>query len=153
MVVGLGAGVICALVLTVSVLLMSGLLPDSVRGESAAAHLGNMSAVWIFLAAVIFAPLWETLLGQVLAIELARHFGLGATACVLISASAFSLGHVASGAGLGHALGTFIGGLFFASCYTWVRIAGWRSSYVATATAHATSNFLLIYLVGALLPE
>lgn len=82
-----------------------------------------------------------------------RRFGLGATACVLISASTFSLGHVANGAGFAHALSTFIGGLVFVSCYTWVRTAGWRSSYVATATAHATSNFLLIYLVGALLPE
>lgn len=152
-VVGLGAGVACALVLTVSMSLIFGLIPESMRGGSAAAHLANMSAGGIFFAAVIFAPLFETLLGQVLPIELAWRFGLGGTACLLISASTFSLGHVANGAGFGHALGTFIGGLVFASCYTWVRASGWRSSYVATATAHATSNFLLIYLVGALLPE
>jgi len=153
MVVGLGGGVICALILTVSMLLIFGLIPESMRGGSAAAHLANMSAGWIFFVAVIFAPLFETLLGQVLPIELALRLGLGATACVLISASSFSLGHVASGAGLGHAMGTFIGGLVFASCYAWVRTAGWCSSYVASATAHATCNFLMIYLVGALLPE
>lgn len=153
MVVGLGGGVICALISTVSMLLIFGLIPESMRGGSAAAHLANMSAGWFFFAAVIFAPFFETLPGQVLPIELARRLGLGATACVLISASFFSLGHVANGAGLAHALGTFIGGLVFASCYVWVRTAGWFSSYVATVTAHATFNFLLTYLFGALLPE
>jgi membrane protease YdiL (CAAX protease family) len=153
MVVGVGGGVICALILTVSMLLIFRLIPESMRGGSAAAYLANISGGWVFFVAVIFSPLFETLLGQVLPIELARRLGLGATACVLISACSFSLGHVATGAGPGHALGTFIGGLVFASCYAWVRTAGWCSSYVATATAHATSNFLLIYLVGALLPE
>jgi len=50
-------------------------------------------------------------------------------------------------------MGTFIGGLVFASCYAWVRTAGWCSSYVVSAIAYATCNFLMIYLVGALLPE
>ena len=144
---------ICALVLTLSTWLIFGLIPEGIRGRSAAAHLANMSAGSIFFAAVCFAPLLETLPGQVLPIELTRRLGLGSTACVLISASTFSLGHVASGAGVGHALATFIGGLVLAGCYAWVRIVGWRSSYVAAATAHATCNFILIYLVGALLPE
>jgi membrane protease YdiL (CAAX protease family) len=153
MVVGVGGGVICALISTVSILLIFRLIPESIRGGSAAAYLANISAGWIFLVAVIFAPIFETLLGQVLPIELARRLGFGVTACVLISACSFSLGHVANGAGLGHALGTFIGGLVVASCYAWVRTAGWCSSYVASATAHATNNFLLIYLVDAFLPK
>lgn len=153
MAIGLAAGAICALVLTASMLSIFRWIPESMGGGSAAAHLANMGAGQVFFAAVIFAPLLETLPGQVLPIELTRRLGLGTTARVLVSAGAFSLGHVASGAGLGHALGTFIGGLVLASCYVWVRSAGWRSSYVAAATAHATSNCLLIYLVGGLLPE
>ncbi|MEV4781282.1 type II CAAX prenyl endopeptidase Rce1 family protein [Burkholderia sp. LMU1-1-1.1] len=120
--------------------------PLDVLGSSAAEGLIGKPGWYIFLAAVVLAPLFETVVGQILPIELARRGGASGQVCIFISAALFSLGHLYNG-GIANAVATFIGGGVFAYAYVSVRERGVGASYMAAFSAHASHNALLFYAV------
>ena len=118
-------------------------------GGAAAQTLMGQSGWYVFFAAIVFAPLFETFVGQLLPIELARRVGARDQVCILVSATLFSLGHLYSG-GIASAVATFIGGGVFAYAYVSVRGQGYGAGYIAAVCAHAAHNALLIYIADPL---
>lgn len=118
-------------------------LPPELWGNSAAAHLGEMHPARIVIMAILLAPLLETLLAQVLPIELGRRLGAGPVLCILPSAVLFGLGHYLNG-GLVHGTTTLFSGLVFASAYVALRGRGARPAFVAAASAHAVQNAIAV---------
>lgn len=127
-------------------------LPMRLWGGSASQSLIGAPALVIFFTAIVFAPLFETCIGQLLPIELARRCRANATTCILVSATVFGLGHFYSG-GIASGVSTFVGGAVFAYAYMAARDGGVGASYVATATAHAGHNALLFYIVMPIFPD
>jgi hypothetical protein len=146
MLLGSCAGTINCLVCVPLALAAMALLTPQQLGGSAVASLEGTGTAMMFWMVVVWAPLFETVLGQWLPIELLRRFKVPAMYCLLASASLFSLGHVMSGAGFLHGSMTFIAGCTFAASYLAARSMGPGPAYVAAATAHASSNGLLLCL-------
>ena len=124
-------------------------LPKDVLGGAAVQELIGTPGWYFFLVAIVWAPLFETLVGQILPIELARRFGASDQVCILVSAALFGLGHFRSG-GLASGIATFIGGGIFAYAYMSMRERGVGTSYVAAVSAHAGHNAMLIYVMAPL---
>ncbi|NOT31323.1 MAG: CPBP family intramembrane metalloprotease [Planctomycetes bacterium] len=118
-------------------------LDSSHWGPSAAAGLAGMSSGMLFFLAVLLFPLYETFVGQVLPIEIARRLGVGSVGCALISGGVFGVGHFLNGGGA-HGVTTSFAGSVFAFGYVLVRHVGFRASYVTAATAHAMHNAVLM---------
>ncbi|RZJ84303.1 MAG: CPBP family intramembrane metalloprotease [Massilia sp.] len=127
------------------------LLPPEQWGNSAAVGLDGSGPGGIFLAAVVFAPLIETLLGQLIPVEIAHRLGANALVCVLLSALVFGGGHVVNG-GLVHGISSFFAGLVFACAYAGMRWSGIGRGFVAAGAAHAVHNMVVIFLIAPLLP-
>lgn len=125
--------------------------PPELWGHSAAAGLARLTPVGVFLAAVIYAPVVETVLGQVLPIEAAHRLGAPPLACVLLSALVFACGHYLNG-GLAHGTTSFFSGMLFACAYVNMRWAGIAPAVLAAATAHAVQNVTVLFLIGPLFP-
>lgn len=143
------AGTLCALLVAGIVLQF---LPPELWGHSAAAGLDRLTPVGVFLAAVIYAPIIETALGQVLPMEAAHRLGAPPIACILLSALVFACGHYLNG-GLAHGVTTFFGGLIFACAYVSMRWAGIAPAALAAATAHAVQNGTVLFVVMPLVPQ
>ena len=132
-------GVLCSIVLsyvTVS------LLPPELWGRSGAAHLDGLDPLMTFFMMVVFAPLFETVLGQLLPMEAARRLRAGAGPQVLLSGLVFGYGHYASG-GIAHGITACFAGLVFAYAYANLRPAGMGPAYLAAASAHAMQNGIM----------
>jgi hypothetical protein len=114
----------------------------------ALAGAGIFERGWVvsFFAAVILAPLWETLIGQLIPISLLKLLNARPSIAVVVSAALFSGGHVASGGGIGQGIVTFAAGLLFASLFAANARQGLGRASLFTGTAHATNNALLILL-------
>jgi len=126
-------------------------LPPEQWGHSAAAGLGRFGPAWIFLIAVVYAPVVETLLAQVLPMELAHRLGAPSSACVLLSGLVFACGHYLNG-GLAHGMTTFFGGMILACAYVAMRWAGVGPAVLAAGTAHAVQNGTVLFVLAPLLP-
>ncbi|MCC2954422.1 CPBP family intramembrane metalloprotease [Massilia sp. IC2-477] len=140
---------------TLCALLVLGLalqfLPPELWGDSAAASLAGLGQDRIFVLAILYAPVIETLLGQLLPVELARRLGAPALACVLLSGLVFGCGHLVNG-GLVHALTTFFSGMVFACAYLAMRWLGIGPAFLAAGSAHAVQNGTILYLIAPLFP-
>lgn len=136
-------GVLCSFVIAKAVF---HLVPPEQWGNSAAAGLGRLGPIWMFFAAVVFAPVIETLLGQVLPMETARRLGAKPVVQVLLSGLVFGYGHYVNG-GLAHGITTFFGGAIFASAYAALRTAGVWPACIAAGTAHAVQNGIAITII------
>jgi len=91
---------------------------------------------------VIWAPLFETPIGQTIPIAGLARFGARLSIAIVTSAILFSAGHMASGGGMAQGIITLVGGLCFAGVFAAnTRVSLARASGL-TATAHATSNAL-----------
>lgn len=136
---GLLVSILCALVLAL-------LFPDLHR-ESI-----DWSAAEIFMAIVILAPVFETLLFQALPIFAARKFNAPFSWQIIISMAIFASLHFLEGIGAGIAAG-MVGGFYFAFTYAhWRQKSRWTAFWV-TAVAHAFNNavaFALLALGGEL---
>lgn len=130
---------------------MLALLPREQWGNSAAAGLTGLSQGAFFFVAVVFTPMLETVMGQVMPIEFARRFGANWAVCILASAIVFGFGHYWNG-GLVHGISAFLGGAVFASGYVAVRRVGFWSGLIAAYIAHATQNAMLLFVVAPLVP-
>ncbi len=127
-------------------------LPAAQWGPSAGAELSTRSEGVIIFYAIVIAPLLETLEGQVLPIELARRLRASSAICVLLSGIIFGVGHYING-GLAHGIATFFTGLVLGYGYVALRSRGFWPAYVASSTAHAMHNTLVIVVISRLFPE
>jgi hypothetical protein len=131
--------------------LLTAVLPREHWGASAAAGFANTKEPWLFLSAVLLVPALETVIAQLLPIEILRRLGAPAWVCVAGSAALFSLGHGLNG-GLAHAATTAVSGLVMATAYLSARPASAGHAFGCAWSAHATKNGLLLYFVGPLFP-
>lgn len=134
-----------ALLLLVSSLLFA-LMGRANMGALAGAAVFERGWAATFFAAVIWAPLWETLIGQLIPIGLLTLLNARLSIAVVGSAALFSAGHVASGGGIGQGVITFGAGLLFASLFAANVRPGLGRASLFTVTAHATNNVILILL-------
>lgn len=136
----------CAVVVTSAMVL---LLPKEILGASAAAILSGQAAPAIFVLAVLVVPLWETLIAQLLPLELARGAGIRDVGSVIIGGIIFGVGHYLNG-GLLHGIGALFGGALFALSYITLRPWGYLPAFSASWIAHALHNALMLYVVPAI---
>ncbi len=141
-----GVGVFTAALLLLLSSLLFALMGRANMGQLAGAGIFERGWVVTFFAAVIWAPLWETLSGQLIPISLLTLLGARPSIAVVGSAALFSAGHVASGGGIGQGVVTFGAGMLFASLFVANAGPGLGRASLFTGTAHATNNALLILL-------
>lgn len=124
------------------------LFPPEVLGPSAAEGVfdGSRSATQIAWLAVVFAPMYETLLAQSAPLEFARWLRWPAVWGVVASAAVFGLAHWLGG-GIGHGVVSFAMGLVFASVYLAFRRDGPFLPWAVAAGAHGINNGLALWLV------
>ena len=127
-------------------------LPIAQWGKSAASNLAELSQVALFFVAVVFAPVFETFVGQVIPIEFARHFRANKFIGIILGGTVFGLGHLLNG-GVLHGLSAFIGGTVFSLGYVTFRQVGICPAFIAAATAHAVQNATLLFVIAPLFPE
>lgn len=139
-----GAGAFIAALLALLSFLLFSLIGRATMGTLAGTEVFAGGWIVSFFAAVIWAPLWETLIGQLVPISLLTWFGARTFIAVLGSAALLSAGHLVSGGGIGQGAVTFVGGLLFASLFAANARAAIGRATLFTATAHATNNALLI---------
>ena len=146
---GLCVGAVIFLICMLMLLVAEALFSPQQLGDSASESLKGASTATIFWMAVVWAPLFETLIGQWLPLEVLRRYRVRAGFGLLISAALFSLFHIMGGSGILHACMTFIGGGILSASYLTARSMGLVPAYVAVATAHACVNGLI--MCGSLL--
>jgi hypothetical protein len=127
-------------------------LPIARWGNSAASGLTDIGPIALFLVAVLFAPAFETFVGQAVPIEVARRFCANRFVCVILGGAVFGLGHFLNG-GLVHGISTFFGGIVFSFGYVTLRWAGVFPAFIAASTAHAVQNATLLFIIAPLFPE
>lgn len=141
---GLCAGAINSLIAMLLLLIALALFSPQQLGGSASSSLEGAGTARIFWTVVVWAPLFETVIGQWLPLEVLRRYKVRASYSLLASAILFSLLHVMGGSGILHASMTLIAGGIFAASYLTARSMGLAPAYVAAATAHACSNGLIL---------
>jgi membrane protease YdiL (CAAX protease family) len=127
-------------------------LPPEQRGASAGSFLGGLSPARMFVVAVLWIPLWETLIAQLLPLEAGRRIGLPNWACILVVAGLFGLGHYFNG-GLAHGICSASAGAIFSCAYLHLRPYGRRAACLASYLAHALNNWLALYIVPTVFPQ
>lgn len=145
----LGILSVCCALLVLGVLLQW--LPPEQWGESAASGLARLSQGMVFFLTVLYAPVIESFMAQLVPIELARRLGAHPAVCVLLSGLVFGYGHYSNG-GLAHGITTFFSGLVFGSAYLAPRRVGVSAGFLAASSAHAVHNLLLLFVIAPLLP-
>jgi hypothetical protein len=150
--VGSSIGVMSAVLGTLAIALIVAILPREMLGQSAAAGLSKVGTAGLFLLAVLLIPFWETFIGQLLPIEVARGLGLSEKSCIAVGAVIFAGGHYLNG-GLAHGLCAAIGGALFSTGYVSMRSWGYFPAFFASYFAHVTNNFVVLYAVPLIFPE
>ncbi|OYT92306.1 MAG: hypothetical protein CFE43_09495 [Burkholderiales bacterium PBB3] len=149
---GLWLAMLSLAVSVLTLLFLSLVLPREDWGASAGSGLGALSAGLLFFVAILWVPVFETLLGQVVPVEVANRFGGSALVCIIISAAVFGLGHYVNG-GLAHGVASLSTGLVFAGSYLLARPSGIFPAFVAAFTTHAAHNFMLLFVVASFVPQ
>jgi hypothetical protein len=148
---GLVLGVVMVMVGVPLAWLMN-FVPDELRGKFAGAGLSNGPHAWLLFLAIVFFPSFETIVAQVLPVELLRRLRAHCLFCVVASALLFGLGHFLNG-GLVHGVTSFVAGCLLAYGYTAARIHGFWAAFITTAVAHTFNNAFLLLVLVPLLPE
>lgn len=106
----------------------------------------------ILLIVVLWAPLFETFVAQVLPVAVLRRCTKRRAAWIGASALLFASGHVFAGGGVAQAMLTFAGGTVFAAAYVhWLPLGAWHP-FAAVALAHGVNNgtlFAISAVAGA----
>jgi membrane protease YdiL (CAAX protease family) len=137
-------------VVIISVMML--LLPKETIGHSAAANLSSQGTFIVFFLAVLFVPLYETLIAQLIPLELSRLARLNDLGCIVVGGAVFGLGHYLNG-GLLHGISALLGGSLFALSYIILRPWGYLPAFWASYVAHAAHNGLMLYAVPAIFPS
>ena len=125
------------------------LLPPQYWG----AHTGlarfqrEMSLPLLLFWVVIYSPILETFLGQLLPLEILKRCGVGQPLSILIGSILWGIVHYLSG-GLLHAIVALGSGAMFSLVYLRYRETGVAAAYATTAFARACNNALLLIAVA-----
>ena len=123
-------------------------------GSIAGAELFKSESIFfIGVMTLCWAPLFESVLGQVIPVELVRTVSTSKIPCITVSAFIFSIGHFSGGAGWGQSFLTFLVGLPLAALYVRFRPQGIVRSFTASAIAHATHNASILFLSYIIVPR
>jgi hypothetical protein len=127
------------------------LVPEAWLGKNAAENqFASGRYAYILFVAVVWAPLFETLAGQLAPIALCRKLRVPHRWSILLCGAHFGCWHFVNG-GLLHGASTFAAGCVLAEAYWRNRTVSVGRAYAVTATAHAFSNALVV-LATAILP-
>lgn len=119
--------------------------PDGAAGPLAARALfENGNVFWIVLVAIVLGPAFETLVGQLAPVCIARRITTKRPAWIVAGASVFSLGHVVGGGGALQALITLLFGAIFTAFYVHWLGEGQARAFSLTMIVHATHNAALL---------
>lgn len=151
--IGLSFGTASATLLSLILLVPMQFIDRMEAGPTTASFLLDHGFWYMLFASVVFGPLWETVIGQVLPLEVCRRLRLDIRYSVLASAVSFALLHALAGAGWVQTFMTLIAGGLMAGAYMAVRGAAFSAAYLAAATTHAVSNGVLLFLVAPFSPE
>lgn len=129
-----------------SAYLLHQLLPPPPNHMAAAGRILS-SPNWfsIAFAALLWAPVFETIIGQLIPIELLRRFNASHAVILITCGVIFGAGHYVSN-GLIHGLRTVVSGVLLAELYCRYRKHSMGRSYLAVVLAHSFTN--LWVLVG-----
>ena len=150
--VGASVSVVSTVSSVVIISVMPLLLPKETLGPSAATGLLSQNAFVVFLLAVLFVPLFETLIAQLMPLELSRLAKLNDLGCILIGGAVFGLGHYVNG-GVLHGISALLAGSLFALSYVTLRPWGYLPAFCASYVAHAAHNGLMLYAVPIIFPS
>lgn len=114
--------------------------------RAASAPIAEASPGFALVAALFYAPLWETLFCQALPIAAARVLSLPWKWQIALSAAVFGSAHWLFGS-IGHGLITFTGGLLLAGAYVVAREQGRMAAYGTVFVAHMSHNALAAFVV------
>ena len=107
----------------------------------------EMSLPLLLFWVVIYSPILETFLGQLLPLEILRRFGARQPLSIFIGAILWGIVHYLSG-GLLHAIVALGSGAMFSFIYLRYREPGVAPAYATTALARAVNNALLLVAVA-----
>lgn len=144
--VGVTAGLVSAIIGASVACLLWATLPREILGPSAAADMSKIGQWGMLLIGVFFVPFWETLIAQLLPLELGKMARFNDAACVALGAVVFGAGHFLNG-GLGHGISSVISGTLFSIGYMAMRACGYLPAFWTSYVAHAVNNFLLLFVV------
>ena len=109
-------------------------------------EMADWPAGKVIVLAVLFAPLFETLLLQVIPISIARAFKAKIHTQIIISTILFAALHFPEGIAVGMGAGV-VGGWYFAFAYArWARKSFWTALWVTTG-AHLIRNAIAISMM------
>ena len=137
-------GVCLALCWMVVLWLLEPLLRDRTVKLAGAAVLQSGDWFSIFFLAVLWAPVFETLAGQLLPIALVRRFSTSTGPAMIAGGAVFSLGHMSNGGGWEQGVITAIAGAVFSWRYVRGLDYGMPGAITLTAVVHASNNALLL---------
>lgn len=111
-------------------------------------HGAEHGTATIYIATLLLAPLFETVIAQVIPYELLRRVGVTrrlfyVTAMTLIFMSI----HLSAGLGTMMVAG-LVGGMYLANTYIIYRNKSFRVAYFVTATCHAMNNVLFLIIAA-----
>ena len=107
----------------------------------------EMSLPLLLFWVVIYSPILETFLGQLLPLEILRRVGVGQPWCIFSGAILWGIVHYLSG-GLLHAIVALGSGAMFSFIYLRYREPGVAAAYATTALARGFNNALLLIAVA-----
>ena len=109
----------------------------------------DLSFETLLIAAIVVAPVLETLVLQAFPVWIARLFKADFSTQILVSVVAFTIAHAVEGIQAGIAAG-LVGGFYFAFTYVhWRERSRWQAFWVTTVS-HAIHNGIVIALALAL---
>ena len=106
----------------------------------------EMSLPLLLFWVVIYSPILETFLGQLLPLEILRRFGIGQPLSIFIGAILWAIVHFISG-GLLHAIVALGSGAMFSFVYLRYRGPSVAVAYATTAFARACNNIAILVAV------
>lgn len=133
-----------ALLALLLVFLLSLVFPEGPGAVAGAALFQNGLTARVWLVALVWAPGFETVVGQLLPIALVRLFSRSRVLAIVCSGLVFGLGHMAGGGGPIQGLMSAVIGAGFAFVFlTSIEFGHWRAT-LATAWAHCLYNALIL---------
>ncbi|CDG82970.1 type II CAAX prenyl endopeptidase Rce1 family protein [Janthinobacterium agaricidamnosum] len=121
------------------------MLPHHLWGADAGAAMfeREMPVFQLFFWGVIYAPIFETFVGQLLPLEILRRFGARRALCIAAGALVWGAGHYLYG-GMLHGLVAAASGALLSYIYLRYREPGVALAYSTATIAHACSNALVL---------